>query len=77
LALLIQNIHCGDIVEKWEINEFRCKMLSKVETIFRTILKKLHFEEQLEQHILTKSKEDTIAFAKQNGVVDADFDGYF
>jgi len=27
VANLILNIHSGDIVEKWEINETRCKFL--------------------------------------------------
>ncbi|CAD8200548.1 unnamed protein product [Paramecium pentaurelia] len=64
VALLVYNIHSGDIIEKWEINDLRCKFLIKVESILRNTLNKLNQEEQIEQKILTKPKEEILADPK-------------
>ncbi|CAD8195886.1 unnamed protein product [Paramecium pentaurelia] len=64
VAVLVYNIHSGDIIENWEINELRCKFLIKVESILSNTLDKLNQEEQIEQRILTKPKEEILADPK-------------
>lgn len=60
LANLIYNVNNGDIVEKWEINDARHKLLYKVEALLRNTLKKLSFEEELERMISESVEKEEI-----------------
>lgn len=51
LANLLYCIHQGDIVEKWEVNDARYKILAKVEQLIRNTLKKISLEEEVERMI--------------------------
>jgi hypothetical protein len=65
LANLLFNVNHGDVVEKWEINDTRHKLLWKVEALLRNAMKKLAFEEEMERMVAENAEKDEIlAFSK-------------
>ena len=51
LAYLLYNTYSADIVEKWEMNDQRAKILHRVEAQIRLTIKKVGFEEELDNMV--------------------------
>jgi hypothetical protein len=58
LCTLIYSIHHADIVEKWEINEQRQRILYKVDALIRSTLKKVGFDEDFDFQVYVARCEE-------------------